>query len=153
MLFLSLMHMAGGLNVQKGLCEGISRKLELCTSPDTGTCPKQLAASPFFHFHSLPPHSSSTFSPSPCFFFFSFPYSFLSLNHPSPSPDVALFRHICFAQADSWPAQSWCHDLFKEENHELFRGLTVMSFVGGKIDFLFQDQQACGNGWWAILIG
>lgn len=72
MLFLSLMHMAGGLNVQKGLCEGISRKLELCTSPDTGTCPKQLAASPFFHFHSLPPHSSSTFSPSPCFFFFLF---------------------------------------------------------------------------------
>lgn len=131
MLFLSFRHMAGGFSIQKGLFEGISRKLERCTSPDTLALVQNSWLLPLFFISTLFRHIPPLLSlPPPVF---SFPYSFfflsLSLNHPSTSPDVALFRHVCFAQADSWPAQSWCHALFKEENHhELLRGLTVLSF-------------------------
>jgi len=100
MLFLSLRHMAGGLHVQKGLFEGISRKLELCTSPDTLALVQNSWLLPLFFISTLFRHIPPLLClPPPVFF--SFPYAFLSLNHPSPSPDVALFRHVCFAQADS----------------------------------------------------
>ncbi len=139
MLFLSLRHMAGGLNVQKGPFEGISRKLERRTSPDTLALVQNSWLLLIFSF----PLSSATF----LLYFLSLPLYFfsilflhslslsLSLNHPSPSPDVALFRHICFAQTDSWPAQSWCHAYLKEKTttSSLDNSQTSLSWGGGGV--------------------
>lgn len=78
MLFISFRHMAGGFNIQKGLFEGISRKLERCTSPDTLALVQNSWLLPLFFISTLFRHIPTLLSlPPPVF---SFPYSFFFLS-------------------------------------------------------------------------